>query len=247
MGGNRYLGEDILTFEEELVELLYKYEDEYKEGFLQKAWKSHKGFIGYGFFESYVAYCLMREYKPVITVDIGSACGFSSYPLNFASARNELGIVFSYELNEDRCKQYEKNMKKNDLYYIIYPGEVEKTIFENLLKRTHLEKINHAIDLLFIDASHEQPFAEWYLKVLVPKTRNLLHVHDVSYLPDCGEVKTVLAWLKEHPEYEVVRCWEIAYEDGNTGTKKPTELAKHFNFPPEIRGEANSSIWVKLS
>lgn len=229
-----------MTFQDQVVELLHKYIDEYQEGFLQKAWETHEGFIGYGFFESYVAYCLMREYKPEITVDIGSACGFSSYPLNFACNRNKEGIVLSYELNIERCEKYRENMTRNDLKALVFSGKVEKNIYETLFID------GFTIDLLFIDADHSQSFAEWYLKELIPKTKTLLHVHDIAYLPNDGEAQAVLAWLKEHPEYEVIRCWELAYEGGDTQQKKSTDLASHFKFPPEDRGEANSSIWVKL-
>lgn len=246
-----------MTFKKQTIELLYKYLNEYQEGFLQKAWKNHKGFSGYGYFESYLAYCYMREYKPLTTVDIGSACGFSAYPLNFACARNKWGVVLSYELNEERCVQYRENMIQNDLKATIFSGEVEKNIQSTLFDK--------AIDILFMDAAHSKSFAEWYLKELVPKTATLLHIHDVAYLPDDGEIKTVLAWLEQNPHLEVVRSWELAYKNGDISVKKPSELVKELNTPKpstvninnkevisinhsrEVRGEANSSIWVKLS
>lgn len=234
-----------MTFREEILEILKKYKSELDEGFLQNAWKGHIGKQEYGQFESYVAYCIVREYKPEIIVEVGCASGYSSYPLalgiqkNYRDDKIPIGRwpfgkyrLYSFETNMKRAKEANDNLrriKSSDCYHTIEPFDVRTHIYQ------YIEDTN--IDLLFMDADHSSSFCKWYLKELVPRTSKLLHVHDVYYgEPPMGEATEILAWLEQHPQYEWVKTKDISNDFG---------MDKVLDNDPV--GSKNSGIWVKLS
>jgi len=205
------------------VELTKKYAGELHE--LEKCWDKHEGFVGYGFFESYIAYCIVREFKPTRIFEIAPACGFSTYPMALALKRNGRGKVFSFERNEEYLKIYRNNMKKNGLTEFTEPilGDARIEVKRYL---------SEPVDVLFMDGDHSDTFAKWYLNNLLPKTRMWMQVHDINYLRESGETKTVLQFLEENKDYKWFASWVVA-------ERSPVKFE-------ERRGEANSSIWVKM-
>lgn len=188
---------------------------------------SHVGELEYGLFESYVAYCLVRELKPSVVWDLGSSCGGSVYPLALAVKRNGCGKVFSFELDPERVEKAKQNMRRCGLYehVVFVQGDVLQTCYEFL---------DEEIDVLHIDCDHREHMAEWYVKTIWPKVRGVIHVHDFYYFhPDSGETKVVKDFLRRNPSWE----W-IAVRD----------LRNIYGGPPEGGiGSANSGIWIKVS
>lgn len=229
-----------MGFKQEILKMLEKYRSELEEGFLQDAWEGHIGKVEYGQFESYLAYCLVREYRPMRIVEIGCASGFSSYPLVLAVEKNKYGHLYSYESNEKRQLEYNTNMERLGLYWehCSVWGDARTELINQIQAFDeyphNTEK--YPMDILFMDADHGGEFAKWYLKELVPRTSKLLHIHDIYYgHPPNVEAVEVLAWLERNPQYEWVKTMDISNDFG---------MDKVLDNDPV--GSKNSGIWVKL-
>lgn len=227
-----------MNFRQHTLELLKKYRTELDEGFLQRAWKFHTGKAEYGRFESYLAYCLIRDRRPLNVFEVGCASGFSSYPLAFALSKSDYGLLYSFEMNQERGDEYRENMHKYGLLgtsAFIWYGDA-RTNIPSLLSKMGSKTQEKPIDVLFMDADHGKQFAEWYIKELVPKTKYLLHIHDIWYgSPQFPEAVEALEWLKENSKLEWFSSRDLA-----------TDYGMDTIDGEDPCGSRNSSIWVKL-
>jgi len=209
-------------------QLIAKYGNEAHQR-LEPCWNLHKGFVGYGYFESCLAYCMVREMRPDVIFEISPACGFSTYPLALAVRENKKGRVYSFEINSEYVNLYKENMRILSLSNVteIIQGDAKKAVFGVL------DKVGGRIDILFMDSDHSAQMAEWYLANLLPKTRYWLQVHDIYYLWGQGEPLVIERFLRTHPEYKWLSNHHLAKQSS-------------FRPRPETHGEANSSIWIKM-
>lgn len=204
--------------------LINKYRAEANQQ-LVPCWESHKGFEGYGYFESILTYAIIREIKPKIIFEISPACGMSTYPLALAIRANEMGKIYSFEINPEFVAHQKENLRRWGLQ------EHVETI-EGNVKETYkkvLEEITF-FDVLFMDSDHGEEMAKFYMTKLWPQTVKFMHIHDFYYLPNDGEIQYIKKFMEKHPKLKWISSKYLYMPD--------------FTLD-ETHGEANSSIWIK--
>lgn len=134
-------------------------------------------------FEGEIIYCLIRQRRPTIVYEISPDCGYSTIYLYEAIRKNEIGKLYSFEIEaQKRGKPTLDVIKHNalskidDQYYQLVIGDASKVVSDYP---------DPAI--LLIDSCHEEWFGKWYWDNLLPR------VTDVTLMQD------ILFW--DRPEY----------------------------------------------
>lgn len=155
-------------------ELIDKYGDEYVTYVLPELPLS-----SYGNLESMILYAFLRDQKPENVAEVGTEHkSRSSYIIESALQRNglpALHIMADFSETIDIARQ---NLS------LKFPTNI-KTLSGNFIETYKQQKWDE-VDFLFIDADHEQRFAEWYFDYLFPHICEgvPIHVHDIDLYAD---------------------------------------------------------------
>jgi predicted O-methyltransferase YrrM len=128
-----------------------------------------------GQIEASMLYIMIRENKPNHVVEIGALCGVSTRWILSALRENGVGKLSSFDLHDYAptyiAKEYSEP-NRWDFYQL--------DIFDHL-KTEAGQLIAQEIDLFFIDALHQNSFAQVYTKQLLAKSprRVSVFVHDI--------------------------------------------------------------------
>lgn len=154
-----------------------------------------RGFRGiFGDVEAELLYCLVRETRPSLVYEISPHAGYSTNYLLSALSANGSGEAVGFEiLPEIRGEPTEKVISSNlgdgipsDRYELV-TGDARRTVTERLGEETP--------DLVLIDSCHEDYFAEFYIKILLPRVDGPTVVHDICHFDPRPEPSTEALYL----------------------------------------------------
>ena len=168
------------------LDILQKYFYEIKEFSYELAKKFHEDNQIYkrGAFsdtEGIFLYCLIREVKPNLIFEISPDTGMSTNYIIQAVARNGFGKVIGFELEEYKHKNIptlevirssQTDISSFDKFYQLEIGDATITC--------DLKKFGTP-DIVLIDSCHDDWFADWYLKYLIPNVKKYSLIQDISY------------------------------------------------------------------
>lgn len=222
---------EIDIFQQNINSLFSKYKDEFYQ--LEDIWKYHIGGAEIGYFESQLAYVLVREYKPEVIFEIGPNCGFSTYPLALGIKNNGYGKMYSFEKDNSVIDILTKNLENAKLEDIV-------TIISGDYRFTSIDIVKSVekIDVLWIDNGHDFYTAKWYIANLFSHVKQLVFVHDMTYgTPNPFDEKHIVSeFLKKYPYPNIL------LRDYFKNTK--TENIEKRDGPG---GSANSGIWIDMT
>lgn len=222
---------NIDIYQDNINIIFSRYENELYQ--FEQLWKSHNGGAEIGYFESQLAYVLLREYKPKVVFEIGPNCGFSTYPLALALKNNGFGKMYNFEKDNSVLETLTKNLENAKLADIvtIIPGDYRFTSID-------IVKSVKKIDVLWIDNGHDFYTAKWYIDNLFSYVKQLVFVHDMTYgTPNSFDEKhIVFEFLKKYPYPNVL----LRDYFKNTNTK-------NIEKRDGPGGSANSGIWIDMS
>ncbi len=144
-------------------------------------------------FDGELLYCLIRERKPEIFFEISPDCGYSSIYIASALSMNGKGTLYSFEVEEEKFKKKTEQLIKENLKnysfrnHKIIIGDVTKTIPKK-----------QEPDMVLIDSCHESWFANWYIKNLLDKIKDIVIIQDIVFydrVEYSGESKTLMKFL----------------------------------------------------
>lgn len=181
-----------------LAGLYDKYSDELREvtrisrgvydTFLAKGWGATFSDV-----EAETLYLLVRESKPDTIFEISPDCGYSTHYILQALTRNGKGTLYSFELSKTiRGLPTEEAIRSiqvptSDLKRLkLIIGDARITVPETALNP----------DFVFLDSCHDDFFAEWYVKFLLPKCKGFALVHDIMYPGGTPELSTESTYLQ---------------------------------------------------
>ncbi len=183
-------------------------------------------------FEGEILYCLIRDRKPKLFYEISPDCGYSTIYISSAFKKNKTGEIVSFEIEPVKFKINTEELIRKNIEEYAYPnhkiviGDVTQTI-----------KDRPNPDMVLIDSCHEAWFAEWYLRNLVPKVKDLIFLQDIVFydrVEYSGEARTVLKFLENKNFISL-------------GLVERTESFRNINnlFPKRRSFESNSIIFRK--
>ena len=122
-----------------------------------------------------ILYLMIREHRPKTIVEISPDKGYSTYVICSAMNDNEMGHLWSYDLNIEHVHELE-------VYNPIAGKHVKyaenSTFIEGDVKEQY---VPDEIDYLFLDSDHSYEFADWYIENLFPKVKpgGLISIDDM--------------------------------------------------------------------
>ena len=116
--------------------------------------------------EAEQTYMLVRETKPETVVEMSPCRGGSSFWLISGLIKNEKGFCHSYDVIPDSEDNLPQEFRDHRKFYL---GDAQE------------QPVPDNIDYLFMDSDHREPFTQWYIKEVFPKTTEacLTSVHDM--------------------------------------------------------------------
>ncbi len=144
-------------------------------------------------FDGELLYCLIRERKPKIFFEISPDCGYSSIYIASALSMNGKGTLYSFELEEEKFNKKTEQLIKENLKN--YSFRNHKIIIGDVTKTLPKEQ---EPDMVLIDSCHESWFANWYIKNLLDKIKDIVIIQDIVFydrVEYSGESKTLMKFL----------------------------------------------------
>ena len=154
--------------------------------------------------EGIFLYCLIREFKPNLIFEISPDTGMSTQYILQAVNKNNKGKVIGFELEQFKysniptlevIKSNQTNPEIVDKFYTLVIGDATKTC--------DLKKFGQP-DIVLIDSCHEDFFAEWYLKDLIPFVKEFSLIQDICFehkIEGSSEASTVINYLNDKIPY----------------------------------------------
>ena len=153
--------------------------------------------------EGIILYCLIRHFKPDLFFEISPDTGMSTNYILQAVGKNGKGKVVGFELEATKrqgtVKPTLEVIKENavdpllvEKYYELVVGDATKTLSVGKYGKP---------DGVLIDSCHENWFADWYIKGLLPHIGQFCLIQDISYshkLEDSTEAQTVVGYLEQN-------------------------------------------------
>lgn len=122
---------------------------------------------------SKILYGLVREYKPMSVLEVGTSWGGSGRIIVQALKANQKPFKYTgFEM--------EPNMKKSTEDNIIPLAPESVTIGGEIIK--DMDKVPKYLDFIFWDTNWDYPITIWFLKNIFPRLNvgGLIHIHDWS-------------------------------------------------------------------
>ncbi|MBM4134064.1 MAG: class I SAM-dependent methyltransferase [Nitrospira sp.] len=153
----------------------------------------------FGDSEGELLYMLVRERRPSLIYEISPNSGYSTNYLLAAVTRNGVGSVEGFEIEPRFLSQPTEEVILRNLVPLCDPSRYHLNIGD--ARFTTLERLRtETPDFLFLDSCHEDFFAEFYVKQLLPRVP-LAFVQDiVNFDPrpaPLTEAYYLLAYLQE--------------------------------------------------
>jgi len=202
----------------ELVALWRKYKNELKEFSEAYAPKYREAvnsdFVAtFGDIEGEFLYILIRELKPDLVYEISPNSGCSTNYLLAAVTRNGSGRVEGFEIEPSFNGVPTRDaIAKNQISlcdmsrYTLHIGDARKTVAEKL----KTESPNFCL----IDSWHEDVFAEFYVRELLPRVKGTVLVQDIAHFDPRPEWSTEAAYLLTYLQLTGTELVPIAsYDD----------------------------------
>ena len=154
--------------------------------------------------EGIFLYCLIREFKPNLIFEISPDTGMSTQYILQAVNKNNKGKVIGFELEQFKysniptlevIKSNQTNPEIVDKFYTLVIGDATKTC--------DLKKFGQP-DIVLIDSCHEDFFAKWYLKDLIPFVKEFSLIQDICFehkIEGSSEASTVINYLNDKIPY----------------------------------------------
>lgn len=154
--------------------------------------------------EGIFLYCLIREFKPNLIFEISPDTGMSTQYILQAVNKNNKGKVIGFELEKFKysniptlevIKSNQTNPEIVDKFYTLVIGDATKTC--------DLKKFGQP-DIVLIDSCHEDFFAKWYLKDLIPFVKEFSLIQDICFehkIEGSSEASTVINYLNDKIPY----------------------------------------------
>ena len=142
--------------------------------------------------EGELIYLLIRDTKPNLVFEVSPASGWSTNYILAALTKNQHGVCHSFEIEPN-----EKIIRGN-LTSLCDPSCLTLHIGD---ARKLVDSVPGEIEFLFLDSLHEDYFAEWYIKALMPRVRGSVIIHDVAFrdqLEPSSEASFLWRWVSEH-------------------------------------------------
>ena len=169
--------------------------------------------------EGIFLYCLIRECKPNLIFEISPDTGMSTHYILQAVNKNNKGKVIGFELEPFKnsniptlevIKSNQTNPELVDKFYTLVIGDATETC--------DLKKFGPP-DIVLIDSCHEDFFARWYLKDLIPFVKEFSIIQDICFehkIEGSSEASTVINYLNEKIPYlmlDKLREWLLFKND----------------------------------
>lgn len=139
----------------------------------------------YDLVESQVLYMILRDLRPHNVIEFSCNTGFSTHFSALALQYNGTGTLHSFELEPQFAAIAERNVRGSGLGAQVRftVGDVKETLVP------YIQSLDRPPEVVFIDSDHRAPFAQWYIRELLPilAPGTLVHVHDI--LPPGADVK----------------------------------------------------------
>lgn len=159
-----------------------------------KAWCEKTNSCKYGDYEAEMLYLLIREHKPQNVFEMAPNRGFSSHWILEALHKNDnTSYLHSFDIHETSVKLMDEKYKSRWIFTL---GDYAELYDEGKLS---MQKF----DFIFIDALHEEEFAQGYCNRLLSthKRKAIVAIHDIVANDNGGgressEVYKFLAFAK---------------------------------------------------
>lgn len=204
----------------------------------------------YDWMEAQILYLLIRCEKPQVVVEISPHYGYSTGFILLAMNQNNLGRLFSFDLEE----RFHEHALRNFSRVGIDPSR--QSFYSGNVREEYERVLPDRIDLLFMDSDHSYAFAEWYIAHLYPRVAEdgLIHAHDVlkygikPHLGDKGEGKALWDFIRRRqiPETEFLYVSRFVRNQPT----KPEILQKLERYPfgetsmATNNIEQNAALWI---
>jgi predicted O-methyltransferase YrrM len=160
--------------------------------------------VGFGDLEGELLYILVREQKPEIIYEISPNCGYSTNYLLAAVTRNGTGRVESFEMNEAFNGVPIRDVIRGNLIGLCDPARHHVTIGDARVES--LRRLAEGIpSFTLIDSCHDDYFAEFYVKALLPRLTGTVVIQDILHFDPRPEGSTESFYLLSY-----------LYETGNS-------------------------------
>jgi len=214
----------------ELAKLWQKYSTELLELSTQlavqcKKMKAQGHKAGFYDIEAELLYILLRELTPSLVYEISPNCGYSTNYLLAAVTANEFGRVESFEITETINGIPIDDVIANNLLPLCDKERFHLNVGDARIRT--LERLaDETPDFTMIDSCHDDFFAEFYIKELLPRLRGAVLIQDVAHFDPRPEWSTeayyVLSYLqKTKSEYLFFADYENELNDSGARSAYP--------------------------
>lgn len=163
--------------------------------------------------EGELLYLLVREYRPELIYEISPNAGFSTNYLLAAATRNGTGRMEGFEIIPEFFGIPVEQVIRSNLIdlcdgsrYHVNVGDARVTVPERLR--------HESPDFTFIDSCHDDFFAEFYVKELLPRCRKIVFAQDICHFDPRPEHSTEAYYLLSFLQETGTRFLSVgAYED----------------------------------
>ncbi len=163
--------------------------------------------------EGELLYLLIREGRPNVVFEISPDCGWSTNYILAALTANQHGVLHTFELETKKHGQPTETVITTNQHpdwdksrLILHLGDARDTVKE----------VGGEIDFLLMDSNHEDWFADWYLKEMLPRVRGPVMVHDIVFvdgMEPSTEARFVWEWAgQKGVELNLVGALEAALQ-----------------------------------
>ena len=189
--------------------------------------------------EGELLYILVRETRPELVFEISPNTGYSTNYLLSALTANKRGQLFSFEIIKRFGSTPTEQVVRQNLVEECDQGRLK--VFIGDARVTAVEQIKIASpDVMLIDSCHEQYFAEFYLRDLLPRVTGWVAVHDIAHFDPRSEGSTEADYLLSHLQNTASDYLLLGLYDDNIGYAKPTS-----GFKPRMN-QRSSTILLQV-
>lgn len=154
----------------------------------------------FGDLEGELLYILIRETKPEIVFEISPNSGYSTNYLLAAVTRNDLGRVESFELIESFDGYPTVDVIRGNMIDLCDPARHRLNLGDARIEA--LRRLEDGVpSFTLLDSCHDDFFAEFYVKALLPRLTGTVVVQDILHFgprPEWAtEAQYLLSWLCE--------------------------------------------------
>jgi predicted O-methyltransferase YrrM len=183
-------------------------------------------------FEGEVLYCLLRDLKPATFFEISPDCGYSTLYAYEAMAANGVGKHYAFEIAPVKHGRPTGVAIQQNACRPLDPDRFELVLGDaSVTTAAHPDP-----DIVLIDSCHDQWFAEWYWRELLPRVGDVALIQDIAF-HDRAEPSTEAAWLLETLERENVPFLSLGVLE-----RSASVAAARRNFAPRRPYETNSIL-----